>query len=1191
MNKISGRVVLKETGVGIPDLLVVIHDVDPGTTPEEALPATSASSRTATTLAAASRVGLGDRLGSRLTTASGAFDFEYEDEEFRYRNAEEKRPDLLLLVIAPEEPGADEATRVLYISRDIRQGAGRTEQYLVRIPGDVLKKAGVPLPLDPAVAKEESRTVIGKFAQAVIYRQEIETESRKIASQQVNAAREQHEATAKAVESRIIESLIGVNAIDAKRLRIAMPGESAEPIMYSAFNDGIAKSVNTRPLAGYLVLTEEEAQRFRDANGEYRQNIPGPEIEPFIYKGGTDAERPNFLVREDPVAAICRALDSPSLFDEESRSGNGSGNGSSENGTGGNGSGGNGSDTEPDATLALGDLPKFINRLMNPVIPPEDATVFGRPSSEDVQKSIQGLQIKSGPSDVAAFYDFHQLQIAFDYVWQHAIDDGVLETSNALAKSLADAGGDPVKAVSNGQPLRGLRLEALHVASAQKSLQGTGAGIMMRARAPETPDGTTGAGFEPLPPPPPPPPPPPIVRPPFFDNIVVNATFEVVDTGPTALLTILDNMLSEKFKFEVFAPNTTNFGLLVTYRQKWEPVTYQCGDLVKTLTLAPKETRKVASKRVIRKERSVKEMEANQRNRKDEVNETMRSEAEIVQKAQDKTNFNVTGKGSYNIGISKGDSTTSFTKDADALSQETKKSFHEAVIKAAMEFRDERKLEVETKDFEETEYTESCEITNPNDELTCTYLFYELQRRYRVCEHIHRLSPVLLVAMEVPNPSKAAIDRLLLAHAWILNRVLLDDRYRPALDYLCTRIVGDELALRDLANNVTAARAAVESLKALHKGLVSERERLEGVFDAAVIARADRVGAENSEGFFEKAFETVAGDGGGEDLESVRVLEDLRKEQYERAVREEKELRMRLDSEIASLTNAQREYAKANAEHSNRLLQIAGLRVHFKENMLYYMQAIWSFTFKDQIFFSLSKVKVPKLTAAQKTYDLAEPDELPLSIVPKPGQIVLEVFADVQLNGGLNPAQDFQTLVEVADLDNPLGFKGNYMIFPLRQSNPLTDYMMVPYIDSELGIHDPDDLGSWTPQDFAKYAKCLQKQLKNELTEAEFAALQNRLAEQYKRIVSSPRLNSDEIIVPTTSLYIEALPGAHPLLEDFKLAHRMIDVKKAQAETRKLELENLRYAARLLDGEFEDPDIERKIQVNGGGHIVVPPEA
>ena len=37
-----------------------------------------------------------------------------------------------------------------------------------------------------------------------------------------------------------------------------------------------------------------------------------------------------------------------------------------------------------------------------------------------------------------------------------------------------------------------------------------------------------------------------------------------------------------------------------------------------------------------------------------------------------------------------------------------------------------------------------------------------------------------------------------------------------------------------------------------------------------------------------------------------------------------------------------------------------------------------------------------------------------------------------------------------------------------------------------------------------------------------------------------------------------------------------------QAEVRKAELENLRLAARLLNDEREDPDIEKKIVVQGG---------
>jgi len=78
------------------------------------------------------------------------------------------------------------------------------------------------------------------------------------------------------------------------------------------------------------------------------------------------------------------------------------------------------------------------------------------------------------------------------------------------------------------------------------------------------------------------------------------------------------------------------------------------------------------------------------------------------------------------------------------------------------------------------------------------------------------------------------------------------------------------------------------------------------------------------------------------------------------------------------------------------------------------------------------------------------------------------------------------------------------------------------------------------------------------------------------------------VVVPTSSLYIEALPGAHPLLENFKLEHRAIDVQKAQAEVRKMEMENLRYAARLFSDHLSDPEIEKKILVEGGSQVVVP---
>jgi hypothetical protein len=46
-------------------------------------------------------------------------------------------------------------------------------------------------------------------------------------------------------------------------------------------------------------------------------------------------------------------------------------------------------------------------------------------------------------------------------------------------------------------------------------------------------------------------------------------------------------------------------------------------------------------------------------------------------------------------------------------------------------------------------------------------------------------------------------------------------------------------------------------------------------------------------------------------------------------------------------------------------------------------------------------------------------------------------------------------------------------------------------------------------------------------------------------------------------------------------------VLKAEAETRRLELENLRYADRLLGGQLGDPEIEKQIVVDGAAGVNV----
>ena len=54
--------------------------------------------------------------------------------------------------------------------------------------------------------------------------------------------------------------------------------------------------------------------------------------------------------------------------------------------------------------------------------------------------------------------------------------------------------------------------------------------------------------------------------------------------------------------------------------------------------------------------------------------------------------------------------------------------------------------------------------------------------------------------------------------------------------------------------------------------------------------------------------------------------------------------------------------------------------------------------------------------------------------------------------------------------------------------------------------------------------------------------------------------------------------------------HRALDVKKVQAEVRHAELENVRLAARALEGEYGDPDIEKKVVIENGAHLVIDTE-
>ena len=653
----------------------------------------------------------------------------------------------------------------------------------------------------------------------------------------------------------------------------------------------------------------------------------------------------------------------------------------------------------------------------------------------------------------------------------------------------------------------------------------------------------------------------------------------------TQLLTRLDKLLTEPYAFDVFKDEAINFGILVTYRQKWEPQQYQVGDLVKALPMGPKEIVRYTTRTVTKKTRATKEIEDSLETRRSESADTTRVDGEIVAKALERTNFNLSATETFGGDGMSISATQSGGGESRKDSARTKREFRESVLRSAQEYRQQHRMEVDTTESSETEATSFHEIQNPNDELAVTYLFYELQRQYRISERLHRLTPVILVANAVPAPHQID-DAWLVEHDWILRRAILDDSFRPALEYLTTSFTGAEVNIRILEAHAKAQKQLVNNLNQQVQMQVAVLAANQASVGEAVTKLAT---TQEQQGLFEsvkRIFDPLQLTGGGNEgaIDAAQAMVDYQKETVDRAERERARLLAQLEVAVSALHAAVDKLSNAVKEHYDRVAEVDRLRVHVKENILYYMQAIWRQEPPDQRFFRLYDLDVPIVTADADT-------DVP--VTAGAGALGLRKLVDrLRGNDTVTVSLPMSTvtvthkkLSEVADLDNVLAYKGNYMVFPLKENNYVTLHMMQDYLEvgDELLIRDPDESGDFSIDDLRELATCVHKNSPDTFEELQ-KDFENVLIER----LTSPRRDNELVVVPTSSLYIECLVGTHPLLEDFKLIHRALDVKKVQAEVRHAELENVRLAARALTGEVEDPDIEKKIVIEGGMATVLP---
>lgn len=1350
LNKVSGRIQKLGTEVGIRNVMVVLYDVDISGIDDSNASIRGGHESGVDNVYINFLYGgkdteedplirgqpRGDRLGSVVTNSDGRFSLQFDDEAFRIDD-KEQRPDLLLVVVAPDRPlgktdetafptGTPEIQRLLHISLFPARNIGREEEFIIQISEKTLERQNIRTNTD-LLPEDFATAVTAPANRKSIIRSALRKEMKLDEKISINRTR-----------TKQADSFANKVSAVPKALRkdgFFVTGKTeVKEVIAKAEEAGLASvsrhtEFDIRQPSARLRLSDAQLEAM-GINGEVREALEsalsnGETYEVEIDKemfcatlqeriGGTVLERVSNLLDPEREIRTKRLNQLDNLPDKESpveppQEG--------EIGT-------NGDNIEESAEEQI----KRLVLAQVASLDEQEDELDKIDQTERVLQNLQKLKPPASPADVTAFHDFTHLQIAFPDVWAEAFDDSVYHLIRQMHieyKEIEEEYSAETETSIFGEDVLDIDPnELLDLEEYTDLMRKLGADLVSVGKASEPPEvvrsfyKTRVAQVTPRAPLPVPrrggrpvlvvptrdPTLPPqtildqnaeqdllkawpflsieqqdelfeiatssaasiAVDPPrlaasrraqtLFDKITSDlnagglksavdlyqhieekekesdtddlsredliARAQQIIANPSGrvsrmqrLLEDLAHRLSEPHSFRVFQKDSINFGIMTTYRQEWIPGSYQVADLVSTLPLAPGQTQKYSKKESTKKTRSQKENDKYASTIKDERSITSRAVSDIVDKASSATNFQQavgTQSGGSLFGFNVSATTsTQFQRNQAAESQRVKKDFREAVRKSSQEFKNERSIEVSTESTTNFEFSSVSEISNPNNEITVTYLFYELERQYRVTEHLQRLTPVIMVAQEVPNPSDIDEDWLL-AHEWILRRSLLDDSFSNALDYISEGLVADEVNLEtrrdafemqktlveDLSDNVEALSTMQNTLR---DTLVqtSEREKM------AHVSR-NRAKKRRRRSIFKKIFMPIPGIAGklasgssslglgrrGDDPEALEARREALETRLKFLEGNLEDSRAQLTRANSALENTTEQLTEAVEESFTKRNLVSQLRIHVKDNILHYMQMIWSYEQPDKRFLRLygNKVRIPVSTHTAKwsffSYENADQEAIRRLVRARDAETEASGDSLFDVSVRMPPPEQWtenRRLHEIADLDKPLGFKGNYMLFPLKECVYLTDYMMQDYVDDYLGVSDPDP-ESGIPTD--KLLSQAEKIWHNEsTTETDKIAIR----EVIKSRLTSPRLEDELIVVPTGQLFIEALKGEHVLLEDFKHKHRGMDLRKVNEEVRAAQLENLRKVARLVADEpiYDDPDIEKKVVVEGPANVNV----
>jgi len=1200
-NTISGRIIHKETGDGIANLQVDLFDLDDWPDPELNGDIARVAGDGLDVVALYKN---GSRMGSVVTDDAGRIEFSISSKDFNLPGRKtETKPDLALVVLAPDEPGLELNARVLHVTRDIRLNAGSREGYIIRLPTALLQKHDIPL---NAHNDDTSETVRNKVSLYIDRKNNEKAFNAGVAG--YHAKQSEKEISQRKVFRKEFMTKIATDfAVVPANGVLVTDDDNIQKKNNEVIASGIARAnglLDGPDAAGVpvnLYLTPDDKARlktfFDNASGGFAE-IPDSAMGDVLFRANSSENPGTVLINNNPIANFCAQETFEIKCAREHT-----------------GLDGHAHETSPPPALPQpvsdgitnNDLPTYIGRLLKDMPSPDvvlrPELAQKRPDQAAVEKAVNEFSLQKGPAEVPAFYDFNVLQIAFDHVWKQLFDEQIPDlayTVNTLGQERFGVPNIVSSLFKNGRSLIGTYFAIAPVevppvvqrffditkeeyndmsVAVREALVAIANSIDAKSNPKEVSGGLLGVlGVS-------------VSRGLSIQNL--RAIQALTEQGERLIDSVrhdnyytlhrtlrdLHDRLTGKYSFTVFAADkdyhSVNFGLWSTYREVLTPSAYQAGRLLKTIPLAPGEEKKYSVKLTRTEKRSRKETRKNNSTLSSEQVSTSRVEADIMAKAQTKTNFGIVAEGDYDIGISSGKATTTFGVEALSESAQNRKDIREAVQKAAQSYNEEINREVVTETDATSEYVESGTLKNENKELGVTYLLYELRKRYLLSEQLYRVMPVVLVAQEMPSPDQIT-ESWVIANDWILNRCLLDDSFRPTLAYLANKSVGDDFALRELRKNLRQQRNLVATLQIEFSAASMEADNRYKALERAISTRIDEEHAEATDGFGSDLLDFFGG--GGQDPQAAKARELAAKDAHQYAVEKAEKAAQALRQEVNTLHTLTENYNKTLQERLDNETKVKRLLVHICSNITHYMHCIWSMEPPDQRYLRLYKVQVPVLELESRSYSVDVNVEKDIfAAFRTPGTEKHKAFLHGKLKH--NPDGTFRTkpLVEVARLDQVVSCVGNYLVFEMKEHNALTQFMAAPYVDSAFGAMDPDELANVNLEQFSRYVCCLH----DKLPPGQFNAIKGELKAWLEKLLATPLRNGDEIVVPTGSLFIEAMVDENPVIEDYLLKHRELDVFDVNEKVRRAGLENIRLAARLLNAEREDPDIDRKIVVEG----------